>query len=138
MTRNEAREQAFLLLFSDCFHDSQTTEEMIDTAVQANNYEENDFTQKLIEGVKANEAELNEAIRRHLKKWQFERLPKTTVAILRIAIYEILYFEDVPDAVSVNEAVELAKRFGSEKDYSFINGVLGSIVREKNEADSGN
>lgn len=131
MKRNEAREQAFLIIFSDCFGE-QSFEELIDNAESAGEFERDDYSLALIKGVKEKSEEIDEKISNNLNKgWKIGRLPKTTLAILRIAIYEILFLDDVPDSVSINEAVELAKKFGSENDYVFINGILGSIVRGK-------
>lgn len=131
MKRTQAREQAFSILFSDCFG-SQSTEELIDNATAAQEYESDEYSLLLITGVKDNEEKLDEVISANLNKgWKIGRLPKTTLAILRIAIFEIMFLDDVPDSVSVNEAVELAKKFGSQNDYVFVNGLLGSVVRSK-------
>lgn len=131
MNRNEAREQAFLLIFSESFNSEQSIEELIANALEANDYENDEYTFRLIKGVSENKAQIDEIIAEKLNKWKMERLPKTTLAILRLAVFEIIYCDDIPDSVSINEAVELAKRFGSEKDYSFVNGVLGNISRAK-------
>lgn len=131
MNRNEAREQAFLLIFSESFNSEQSIEELISNALEANDYENDEYTFRLIKGVSENKAQIDEIIAEKLNKWKMERLPKTTLAILRLAVFEIIYCDDIPDSVSINEAVELAKRFGSEKDYSFVNGVLGNISRAK-------
>ena len=77
--------------------------------------------------------EIDEEIRKYSPKWKLERMPKSDVAILRLAILEILYMEDIPDSVSINEAVELAKKFGSDNAPSYINGILGSVSRNKEE-----
>ncbi|MBQ6379987.1 MAG: transcription antitermination factor NusB [Clostridia bacterium] len=131
MKRNEAREQAFVLLFSECFNSEESAAQLIENAVQAGEYEEDAYTAALLSGVKENKEQLDAEITAKLKNWKLSRIPKTTLAILRIGTYEILFCEDVPDSVAINEAVELAKRFGSEKDYAFVNGVLGNIARSK-------
>ncbi len=131
MKRTQAREQAFSILFSDCFGE-QSAQELVENALAAQEYENDEYSLLLINGVKDNKEKLDEVISVNLNKnWKIGRLPKTTLAILRIAIFEILFLDDVPDSVSVNEAVELAKKFGSENDYVFINGLLGSVVRSK-------
>lgn len=131
MKRTQAREQAFSILFSDCFGE-QSTEELIENALAAQEYEEDEYSLLLIKGVKDNQEKLDETISANLTKgWKIGRLPKTTLAVLRIAIFEIMFLDDVPDSVSVNEAVELTKKFGSENDYVFVNGILGSIIRSK-------
>ena len=131
MNRNEAREQAFVLLFGECFNSEQSADELIENAALADEYEENEYTKRLLDGVKQNKAQLDEEIASKLTHWKMGRLPKTSLAILRLGVYEILFCDDVPDSVAINEAVELAKKFGSQKDYAFINGVLGNIARSK-------
>ena len=131
MKRNEAREQAFLLLFSECFNSEQSAAELIDNSEQAGEYEDDAYTRRLLNGVKENKEQIDSEIDGKLTHWKLGRIPKTTLAVLRLATYEILFCEDVPDSVAINEAVELTKRFGSEKDYAFVNGVLGNIARGK-------
>lgn len=67
-----------------------------------------------------------------LKNWKLSRISKVSLSILRVAVYELKYMDDVPTNVSINEAVELAKQYANEDDYSFINGVLGAIAKELN------
>lgn len=131
MKRNEAREQAFLLLFSECFQANETADTLIQNAVDAGEYEADAYTLRIVSGVKEHKEQLDEEIASKLNKWKLSRLPKTTLALLRLATYEILFCDDVPDSVAINEAVELAKRFGSQKDYFFVNGILGNIARGK-------
>ena len=97
-------------------------------------YEENvaavgDFARELFEGVSSREQELDDVINKYSKGWKANRLPKVNLAILRLAIYEIKYLEDVPNSVAINEAVELAKKYSGEGDYAFINGILGSVAK---------
>ncbi|MBR0086320.1 MAG: transcription antitermination factor NusB [Lachnospiraceae bacterium] len=75
--------------------------------------------------------EIDQKISEQSKRWKINRMPKTDLAILRLAAYEILYDENVPDGAAINEAVELAKVYGSGDSYKFVNGVLGGIVRNK-------
>lgn len=79
--------------------------------------------------------EVDSIIKEYAKGWPLNRLPKAELAILRIAVTEILYVDDTPDAVACNEAVELAKLYGEEKAPSFVNGILGNLVRSR-EADA--
>ena len=92
--------------------------------------EDDKYIEEITAGVKEKETELDEKIKSHLKGWTMERLNKVDVAILRLAIYEILYREDIPYKVSVNEAVELAKVFSEDSSPSFINGVLAEIIND--------
>lgn len=124
MNRTEQREQAFCLVFQSLFNNDETL------AI----YEENvaavgDFARELFEGVSLSEQELDDVINKYSKGWKANRLPKVNLAILRLAIYEIKYLDDVPNSVAINEAVELAKKYSGEGDYSFINGILGSVAK---------
>lgn len=124
MNRTEQREQAFCLVFQSLFNNDETL------AI----YEENvaavgDFARELFDGVSSREQELDDVINKYSKGWKANRLPKVNLAILRLAIYEIKYLEDVPNSVAINEAVELAKKYSGEGDYSFINGILGSVAK---------
>ena len=78
----------------------------------------------------ANRPLIDEAIERNSTNWKINRMSAVDLAILRIAAAELLYDSDVPQVVSINEAVELAKKYGTEKSPGFINGLLGSLVRE--------
>ena len=80
-------------------------------------------------GVYENLEELDSLISKYLVKWSIDRIPKADKALLRLAVYEMKYMEDIPLSVSVNEIVELAKVYSGEKDPAYINGVLGSISR---------
>ena len=124
MNRTEQREQAFCLVFQSLFNNDETL------AI----YEENvaavgDCARELFEGVSSREQELDDVINKYSKGWKANRLPKVNLAILRLAIYEIKYLDDVPNSVAINEAVELAKKYSGEGDYSFINGILGSVAK---------
>lgn len=124
MNRTEQREQAFCLVFQSLFNNDETL------AI----YEENvaavgDFARELFDGVSSREQELDDVINKYSKGWKANRLPKVNLAILHLAIYEIKYLDDVPNSVAINEAVELAKKYSGEGDYSFINGILGSVAK---------
>ncbi len=79
---------------------------------------------------------LDEMLNRYSANWKIERLPKTDLAVLRLAACEILYMEDLPDAVSINEAVELSKKYGAENSTKYVNAILGKIVEEKSAGKS--
>ncbi len=132
MTRSEIREQAFILVFEKIFNPELTVGEMKEMSHECELFELDSFAEKLINTVTENTDKIDEIISSYLRGWKLVRLPKVDLAILRLAVAEIMWFEDVPDKVSVNEAVELAKKYSEEKSPSFINGVLGSVVRGKN------
>lgn len=122
--RSEEREQAFCLLFQSLFNTDENFEI----------YEENiesvgDYARSIALGVEEKKDNLDGLIEKYSKGWKVKRLPKVNLAILRLAAYEILYVDDVPESVAINEAVELAKKYSGESDYSFINGVLGALVK---------
>jgi len=93
-----------------------------------------EYTLLLLEGVQTNREEINGLISRISENWSLERMPFVDRSILRLATFEILYMDEVPYSVSINEAVELAKCFGGEDESSrFVNGVLGRIVNIRSE-----
>ncbi|MGB2783815.1 MAG: transcription antitermination factor NusB [Atribacterota bacterium] len=86
-----------------------------------------EFTLTLVKGVVSNLPEIDKAIEKYTNNWSLERITNVDRNILRIAIYEILYLKNIPKSVSINEAVELAKKYGTKSSFSFVNGVLGKI-----------
>ena len=128
LTRREAREQAFALVFEKSFHDCGF-DEIIDNAAYASEIVVDDFARKEAEGVYANLSDIDEAISANLRGWTISRISRVALSILRLAVYEIKYSEEVPTSVAINEAVEPAKKFGSDDDPSYINGVLGSVAK---------
>ena len=91
---------------------------------------ESSYVQKMQELIKTHGDTVDGHIRAHAKGWTFDRIAKVDRAILRLAITEMLYMEDIPPAVSMNEAVEIAKTYSGEKAGSFVNGVLASVKKE--------
>ncbi|MGB9741876.1 MAG: transcription antitermination factor NusB [bacterium] len=89
------------------------------------------YLRRLVSTVENNRPEIDACLRRHLKRWRLERLTYIDRAILRLACAEILYFHDVPPKAAINEAVEIAKKFGDDQAGKFVNGVLDSVFKEK-------
>ena len=133
MTRRESREQAFALLFEMMFND-QPVEELAAAASEARETPVSAFAMKLAAGTQAHLAELDEKIAAYSVKWSKERISRVALSVMRLAVYEMLYEESIPVSVSINEAVELAKKYGGDEDAPFINGILGSISRENPES----
>ena len=129
MDRRLARKETFGLLFEYSFQEEKTVETIFDHALQARDFEPDEFVTQMVEGVISHLAQLDQTIEAHLKDWRKNRLSRVSLTILRMAIYEIQYMNDIPESVSINEAVELAKIFGNDKDAPFVNGVLGNVVR---------
>jgi len=90
-----------------------------------------EFTLLLVKGVMSNLSEIDKAINNYTNNWSLERITNIDRNILRMAIYEILFLKNIPKSVSINEAVELAKKYGTKSSFSFVNGVLGKI--DKND-----
>lgn len=130
MKRSEAREQAFLLIFERNFR-SESMEEIIEAAVEARELSPDPFAEMLAKGTYEYELELDGVFEKHLIKWKKERVSRVAISLLRLATYEIYHVDDVPVSVSINEAVELAKKYAGEDDAAFVNGVLGAVARER-------
>lgn len=130
ISRRKAREQAFILVFEKLFNDDMTMEQIISNAIQAEVIKPDEFAFSLVGSVDENCDAIDEKINENLKGWTMDRISKVSVALLRLAIAEILYFDDIPSSVSINEAVELAKVYAPNDDASFINGLLGSVVKK--------
>lgn len=122
--RSEEREQAFCLLFQSLFNTDENFEIYEENIESVGNY-----ARSIALGVEEKKDNLDGLIEKYSKGWKVKRLPKVNLAILRLAAYEILFVDDVPESVAINEAVELAKKYSGESDYSFINGVLGALVK---------
>lgn len=89
------------------------------------------FARLLIAGTLENLPEIDEMIRTHLKNWDFERIGRTDLAILRLAVFQLLYMKDIPASVVLDEAIDISKKFSSDESYRFINGVLDGIKKQK-------
>lgn len=128
MKRSEIREAAFLLTFEKLFTDD-SVDAVIDAAYEVDEFEMDEDCEKLFANVNEKAADIDEIIAANSEKRQFSRIPKVSIAILRIAIYEMLYNDKVPNNVAISEAVLLAKKYTYTPDVKFINGVLGVIAK---------
>ena len=131
MTRTQEREQAFVMIFEKEFNGDVDIDELFSYAYESESFEKSLFTESLVKMTFENIAEVDAVIEKYSIGWKKSRLPKVSLAILRLAVCEIMFVSSVPSSVSVNEAVELAKKYATESDASFINGVLGTYLREK-------
>ena len=142
MSRTLAREDAFKLIFEMIVSENdvediisylcETVDKENDMWAQKNISEENlKYIKGVVHGVKDNISQIDDLIKSKLNKWTIDRISKINLAILRLSVYEIMFNESIPDKVAVNEAVELAKKYGGEESRSFINGVLGNIINDK-------
>ncbi|MBQ7688839.1 MAG: transcription antitermination factor NusB [Clostridia bacterium] len=130
MGRTQSREQAFILIFEQLFNPEYTLDDLLALTAESELFDPDDFTKELYTLVQTHAAEADERIAGYLKNWRPERLPKVSIAVLRLAVCEILFARDVPASVSANEAVNLAKKYAAAEDAAFINGVLGSLIRD--------
>lgn len=133
MNRSEGREETFKLLYSTIIQNDASNEQ-IELYIENSNItgeETKQYMMDIINGTKQNEEEINKLIESNLKEnWSLDRIPKINIALLRLAIYEIIY-KKLPYKVVINEVVELAKKYGEDNSQMFINGILASIVKEK-------
>ncbi len=151
MSRKKAREIALHLIFEMSFQE-RTAEELLeeqldeelmgsiagDIALYAGKLTDSEsaYIISAVKGVAAHREELDTAIAENARGWSMKRLSKMTTALLRLALYEMRYVEDVPIGAAINEAVELAKAYESEEAGAFINGILGTIGRVENAPES--
>lgn len=130
-TRSEARDAAFTQVFQMDQHEGSMDVIMDELLKARPECEDNlGYIQSVIDGVKEHGGEIDAIITKNLRKgWSFARISKVSRTVLRIAIFEMKYLDDVPPRVAVNEAVELAKRYGDENDPTFVNGLLASVIK---------
>lgn len=128
MTRKKAREQAFILIFEKNFSNAEI-EEIIANAIEARDLINDEYALDIFRGVFSCVESIDSDIESFLSGWTLSRISKVALAVLRLAIYEIKNVDDVPAAVSINEAVDLCKKYSSKEDSAFVNGVLGSLVK---------
>ena len=133
MNRTEIREQAFKLIYSLEIQKKEDLEEAIELYIESNeitNKNAIEYIKDAIFGIERNKEEIISSIEKNLKKdWKIDRISKIDLSILKLAIYEIKHTE-VPYKVVINEAVELAKKYGEDNSRNFVNGVLASIVNQ--------
>lgn len=152
MVRSTAREIAVHLAYELSFTD-KTVEELLDSRLSkdgfaelaeedelyadAPNAKQEDYIRMLVRGVADHAPELDEFIAKYARGWSFERIPLVASAIMRVAMYEILYCRDIPNSVAINEAVEIAKKYETQETVKFMNGILGSFAREEISTEQG-
>ncbi len=133
MARRKSRELAFILLFERCF-DETDMQDIIDRAIEARDIEPDEFAIQLAKGADDCRVQSDALIEEHSHRWSKDRLSKVALAILRLALYEMLYVDESPVSVAINEAIELAKTYGEEDEPPFINGILGAVARKNGES----
>ena len=136
MTRRELREEIFKLLFMVEFYSKEEMAEQVksyfeDFPEKEISEKDHAYIEEKYENICAVLPEIDEKIAGAAKGWKLERIGKSDLSILRLGVYEMLYDDDIPVGVAINEAVELAKSFGENESASFINGILGKLARQR-------
>jgi len=130
MNRKIARENAFILLFEFACKNDELPSEIFEKAKSVRELECDEFVSKVFFGVCENQRVIDEYVERSLVGWNKKRLSIVSTAILRLATYEILFLDDIPAKVSINEAIEISKKYDDDKAYMLINGVLNAILKD--------
>lgn len=136
MERSAIRELAFKLIYSLEIQKVEDLQEQIKLYIESNNIENNnaeEYIKDAVLGINENKEKITNLIQKNLKAdWKIQRISKIDLAILRLAIYEIKY-KGIPYKVVINEAVELAKKYGEDTSKNFVNGILASIVKDSED-----
>ena len=130
MQRRTARENTFLLIFERICKKDETAEEIFLKATEERGLEYDDYVRSVFFGSCENAEVIDASMEKHLVGWKKDRISPVSMAIIRLAAYEIMFVEDIPARVSLNEAIELAKKYDDEKSYAFVNGVLNALSKE--------
>ncbi len=134
MTRKQAREETFILIFEKGFNDDSLSD-ILSLAEEVRDIKADEYIKRVFFGVFENIETIDNAISQNAKGWSINRISKTALAVLRLAIYEMQFYDEIPVSVSINEAVELAKKYATGEDASFINGILSTVAKAQNNAD---
>ena len=131
MSRRTARRHAFVLIFQLPFHERLDLEEAFELYIPEVKIDQEDriFLMGEVKGVAEHLALLDEKIESSADRWTLERMGRVDLALMRLAVYEMMYAQDIPVSVAINEAVELAKIYGGDDSGGFVNGVLGQIAK---------
>lgn len=139
MSRRLAREAAMCLLYEREIQGTKTegTLEKMEDVLHTSRFidKQGDYIDGVVCAFDEHREETDELIEKYSKDWSFERISKIDLSILRLSIIEMIYLKDIPVKVSINEAVELAKKYSDEKSPSFVNGILASVVLASEEKD---
>lgn len=133
MGRKKARDNAFKCIYELEFDKNKPLDKILSNCIEENGNEEDEieYIRTVLSGVKENIKIIDDVILSKLKNWSMSRIAKVDLAILRLAIYEIEYMDNIPFKVTANEAVEIAKKYGNNDSKSFVNGVLAKVIESK-------
>lgn len=130
MNRKTARESAFILLFEASIKNDETAEEIFQKATECRGLECDDYVKKVFFGCNENKVIIDETVEKCLVGWKKERISYVSKAVLKLSAFELMFMEDIPVKVSINEAIELSKKYDDGKTYVFVNGVLNRLAEE--------
>ncbi len=130
MNRRTARESAFILLFEASIKNDETAEEIFQKATECRGLECDDYVKKVFFGCNENKVIIDETVEKCLVGWKKERISYVSKAVLKLSAFELMFMEDIPVKVSINEAIELSKKYDDGKTYVFVNGVLNRLAEE--------
>lgn len=133
MQRKAARENAFLLIFEKVCKSDETSEEIFQKATEVRGLDYDEYVKEVFFGVCDNLDMITQTAELHFKGWKKERITAVSMALVELAIYEMMFMPDIPSRVSINEAIELSKKYDGEKSYTFVNGVLNSVFKSLQE-----
>lgn len=133
LSRRDARERVFELLFEWSFNEDKNKEDILANAIDARGVVVDDFAESLYNQTIDNVSEIDDIIEQYSEKRSFKQISRVCLTSLRMAFCELLYFEDIPVGATINEAVELAKKFGTEDEATYLNGILGKYSRGNNK-----
>ena len=130
MNRRLAREVAFSIVFEYGFQKDSDLGEVYENARIAREFEDDPYIREVVFGVVENKDQLDELIEKNSRGWKIKRISSVSLSAMEIAVYEMLYREDVPSAVSINEALELVKSYDEENARAFVNGILHAVSKK--------
>ena len=130
MTRKEARTEAFRMLFETEFRTEDSPEAIYATSLAEREIADNKYIRTVYFGVREHLEEIDELITKHSNGWKPGRITPVSRSAIRLCIYEMKYMEDIPNAVSLNEVIELVKTFDDQKMKAFVNGILNGVKLE--------
>ncbi len=130
LNRRESREAVFGLLFENEFGLYEDKNELYETALAARELEENEYIKTVFFGVLEKSSEIDAYIEKYARGRSMSRISRVAKSAMRISIYEMLYIDSMPSNISINEAVELTKRYDDEKARAFVNGILNAVKEE--------
>ena len=128
MNRKTARENSFILLFEKSIKAEETYEEIFAKATEIRELEVDEYVKKVFFGIAENEKLIDMKIDECLLGWKKERVSYVAKAVLKLSAYELMFIEDIPTKVSINEAIEISKKYDEDKAYVFVNGVLNKLA----------